>query len=228
MLPSTVASPAPTSAIAWCQKIRSAAKKTPASAVSRHAPRGRGPSRARSHHASAASGGTANAQRKNADVSGETFARRTRIAEKAIVAAPAIAKATAGRSGRNGSGVLAHDLVERRALRRGAGGPVRGGDELRRVEPDAVIRARQPRDVLLHQRAAEVVDAPRQRLRRRVEAHLHPRRLQVADGPPERQPEHGGVLEVLFSRDLLDAVRAPEQGVERNEAQRHELGQAAG
>ena len=34
-LPSTVASPAPTSAIAWCQKIRSAAKNSPAISASR-------------------------------------------------------------------------------------------------------------------------------------------------------------------------------------------------
>src|SRR3954454_23747581 len=140
MLPRTVANPAPTSAIAWCQKIRSAAKKTPASAVARHAPRGRGPSRRRSQPASAPSGTTAYAQRKNADVSGETLASRTRIAEKAIVAAPASANATAGRSGGNGQGVLAHDVVQRRALRRRAPRAVRRGDELRRVEPDAVVR----------------------------------------------------------------------------------------
>src|SRR3954454_23173925 len=193
MLPSTVASPAPTSAIAWCQKIRSAAKKTPASAVARHAPRGRGPSRGRSHHASAPSGATANAQRKNADVSGDTFARRTRMAENAIVSAPASAKATG--LGRNGDRVLAQDVVERRALCGGAPCTVRRGDELRRVQAHPVIRAREPRDVLLHQRAAEVVDAPAQRLGRGVEAHLHPRRLQVADAAPQREPEDRGVLE---------------------------------
>ena len=42
-LPSTVASPAPTSAIASCQKIRSAAKKTPAITASRCWPEARGP-----------------------------------------------------------------------------------------------------------------------------------------------------------------------------------------
>ena len=38
-LPSTVARPAPTSAIAWCQKIRSAAKNTPATAARRRSRR---------------------------------------------------------------------------------------------------------------------------------------------------------------------------------------------
>src|SRR3954447_13176968 len=140
MLPSTVASPAPTSAIAWCQKIRSAAKNTPASAVSRHAPRGRGPSRCRSQYARAPSGTTAYAQRKNADVSGETFASRTRIAENAIVSAPAIAKATAGRSGGNADRMLAQDVVQGRALGGGAPRAMRRGDELRRIEAHPVVR----------------------------------------------------------------------------------------
>src|SRR3954451_24547373 len=138
-LPSTVASPAPTSAIAWCQKIRSAAKNTPASAVSRHAPRGRGPSRCRSQYARAPSGTTAYAQRKNADVSGETFASRTRIAENAIVSAPAIANAT-GLLCRTADRVLAQDVVERRALGGGAARALRGGDELRRVQAPTVVR----------------------------------------------------------------------------------------
>ena len=42
-LPSTVASPAPTSAIAWCQKTRSAAKNSPAIHASRRWPGSRGP-----------------------------------------------------------------------------------------------------------------------------------------------------------------------------------------
>jgi hypothetical protein len=37
---------------------------------------------------------------------------------------------------------------------------------------------------------------------------------------PEREAEHRGVLEVLLAGDLLDAVRAPEQRVERDEAER--------
>ena len=47
-------------------------------------------------------------------------------------------------------------------------------------------------------------------------------------GPAERQPERRGVLEVLLARDLLDPVRAAEQRVERDERQRHELGEPAG
>ena len=42
-LPSTVASPAPTSSIPWCQAIRSTAKKSPAIQASRRCLSGRGP-----------------------------------------------------------------------------------------------------------------------------------------------------------------------------------------
>ena len=54
-----------------------------------------------------------------------------------------------------------------------------------RVEAHAVIGARQARDVLLHQRPPEVVDAPAQRLRGGVEPHLHPARLQAAHRLPQ-------------------------------------------
>ena len=81
--------------------------------------------------------------------------------------------------------------------------------------------------VLLHQRAAEVVDAPAQRLGGGVEAHLHPARLQARDAAAEREAERRGVLEVLLARDLLDPVGAAEQRVERDEGERHELGEAA-
>ena len=46
--------------------------------------------------------------------------------------------------------------------------------------------------------------------------------------PPEREPEGGRVPQVVLARDLLDAVRAPEHRVERDERERHELGEAAG
>ncbi|HSE81578.1 MAG TPA: hypothetical protein VLA87_07760 [Gaiellaceae bacterium] len=62
-LPSTVARPAPTAAIAWCQKMRSAMKKMPATSESQSARRASGPKRRRSHQASRASGGSAYAQR---------------------------------------------------------------------------------------------------------------------------------------------------------------------
>jgi hypothetical protein len=58
-LPSTVARPAPTAAIAWCQKTRSAVRWTPATSESRRAPRSSGPKRRRSHQTSRASGGNA-------------------------------------------------------------------------------------------------------------------------------------------------------------------------
>ena len=63
----------------------------PAHIERRSSRRVRGPVRRRSIHASRASGGTAYAQRKTAAVAGDTPASRTRIAEKAIVSAPATA-----------------------------------------------------------------------------------------------------------------------------------------
>ena len=97
-----------------------------------------------------------------------------------------------------------------------------------RRQLDAVVAAGHARDRLLHQRPAEIVDAPVQRLGGGVEAHLDPARLEVGDGLAEREPERRGVLEVLLAGDLLDPVGAAEQRVERDERQRHELGEAAG
>ena len=48
------------------------------------------------------------------------------------------------------------------------------------------------------------------------------------DRAAEREPEHGRVLEVLLARDLLHAVGPAQQRLERDEGQRHELGDAAG
>ena len=90
-----------------------------------------------------------------------------------------------------------------------------------------MVRAGHPRDRLLHQRAAKIVHAPTQALGSGVESHLHPARLKVGDRLAERKPEDGGVLEVVVGGDLLDAVGPPEQRVERDEAERHELGEAA-
>src|SRR3954447_12121740 len=154
----------------------------------------------------------------------------------AVIASPALieprvaAPPRPGGSGRGGGGVermLGADVVERRALGGRAARGVGGGDELRRVEPHAVVGAGEAADRLLHERAAEVVDAPAQRLGRGVEPHLHPAGLHVADRTPEGEPEHRGVLEVLLAGDLLDAVGAAEQRVERDERQRHELGDPA-
>ena len=61
--PSTVARPAPTAAIAWCQNTRSAMKKMPATSARARARSGSGPKRRRSHQASRRSGGSAYAQR---------------------------------------------------------------------------------------------------------------------------------------------------------------------
>src|SRR3954463_1236887 len=106
------------------------------------------------------------------------------------------------------------DVVESRAFSGGAAGAVRGGDQLGRVEADAVIGAGEAADVLLHQRSAEVVDAPAQGLRRGVETHLHPAGLKRRDAAAEGEAEGRGVLKVLLPRDLLDPVRTPQQGVE--------------
>src|SRR5687768_375682 len=99
------------------------------------------------------------------------------------------------------------DAVDGVALGGGTAGPVRRADEVLRVEPVTVVRAGHARDRLLHERPAEVVDPPSQRLGGGVEAHLHPARLKAPDGLAESQPEGRGVLEVLLARDLLDPVR---------------------
>src|SRR3954451_18305692 len=57
------------------------------------------------------------------------------------------------------------DLVQSRALGRLAARFARRRDQLRRIQADAVVGARHARDVLLHQRAAQVVDAPPEALR---------------------------------------------------------------
>ena len=85
------------------------------------------------------------------------------------------------------SGKPPADPVERRALRRRTARGVRRGDQVLRLELHAVVGAREARDVLLHQRPAQVVHAPVERLGRGVEAHLHPARLH-ASGPSSRAP----------------------------------------
>src|SRR4051812_45129921 len=83
------------------------------------------------------------------------------------------------------------DLVERRALGGRAAGLAGGGDEVLDLEFHPVLGAGHARDVLLHQRPAEVVDAPAERLGRALEPHLDPARLQVGDRLAERQAEGG-------------------------------------
>src|SRR5579864_1307379 len=124
--------------------------------------------------------------------------------------------------------VAATDVVQGRSLGRGSARAVRGGDEVPRLQPHAVVTAGHPADRLLHQGSAEIVDTPPQRLGGGVEPHLHPARLEVANGATEGEPEGRGVLEVLGLGDLLDPVGSAEQGVEGNEGQRNELGEASG
>src|SRR5947209_5102748 len=131
-------------------------------------------------------------------------------------------------SGRQLELVLPPDLVQRRALGGGAAGAMGGGHQVLWFELDAVVAACHARDRLLHQRSAEIVNSPAQRLGGGVEAHLDPAGLEVADAPTESEAEDGGVLEVLLAGDLLDPVGAAEQRVEGDERQRDELGDASG
>ena len=122
----------------------------------------------------------------------------------------------------------AQDRVERVALRSRAARRMRRPDQVRGLELHAVVGPGQPADRFLHERAAEVVDAPVERLGGGVETHLHPARLQVRDRPPEREPERRRVPQVVLARDLLDPVSASQHRVERDERERNELGEAAG
>src|SRR5262245_38286731 len=121
-----------------------------------------------------------------------------------------------------------HDLVQRGSLGRRTARPAGGVDQLLGLEPHPVPGPRHPGDVLLHQGPTQVVDAPAQALGGRLEAHLHPARLQVGDRPPKGETEGGRVLEVVRPGDLLHPVSPAEQGVVRDEAERHELGDPAG
>jgi hypothetical protein len=75
-LPRTVASPAPTASIAWCQKRRSPAKKTPATTASRTVEEGSDPKRRCSAQARRARIGSPYAARKNVPVDGLSWANR--------------------------------------------------------------------------------------------------------------------------------------------------------
>src|SRR6201989_3106979 len=61
-------------------------------------------------------------------------------------------------SGRHRHVVAPEDLVQRGALGRRPAGAVGRGDQIGRVELDAVIAAGHARDRLLHERPAQVVD----------------------------------------------------------------------
>src|SRR5690348_15268904 len=64
------------------------------------------------------------------------------------------------------------DLVERRALGGRAARLAGGGDQVLDLELHPVLGPGHARDVLLHQRAAEVVDPPAKRLGGTLEPHL--------------------------------------------------------
>src|SRR5580704_2090379 len=98
MFASTVASPAPTSSIEWCQRIRSAAKNTPAPIAIRRSDQGRRPNLLFSSHARTPRIGRANAQRKIAAVDGEAWLSLTRMLENAIASAPSSAEMRTRRS----------------------------------------------------------------------------------------------------------------------------------
>src|SRR5581483_1148996 len=103
-------------------------------------------------------------------------------------------------SGHYGRGLIAaEDLVQGGALGRRPAGAVGSRHEISRLQADAVIAAGHSRYRLLHERAAQIVDSPAQRLGRGIETHLDPARLQIADRLAERQPESRGVLEILLA-----------------------------
>src|SRR5438552_2082616 len=93
----------------------------------------------------------------------------------------------------------------------------------------ARVRARLARDALLHERAAEVVAAGAQRELREAMAELHPRGLQVVDEAAQHEAAGGVDAEVAQAfRPGRDDAIAVELGVLPDEAERYELGEAAG
>ena len=119
--------------------------------------------------------------------------------------------------------------VERRALRERAAERLDDRAELRLVELLAVARAGGAGDVLVHQRAAEVVGAGLQDLARADDAALHPRRLDVVDPAAVRD-----AADRVHQQHLAERRAAPGLALEEDrrghvhERQRHELGEAAG
>ena len=94
-------------------------------------------------------------------------------------------------------------LVQRATQRSQHAGEVVGSDLL------AVAGTRGSRDVLVHQRAAEVVDAGLQRLGRSGQTHLHPRHLDVVDGV-EQALLVGEMSMILTSRTTPDFIQLSE------------------
>ena len=86
-----------------------------------------------------------------------------------------------------------------------------------------------PADRLLHQRAAEVVDAAGEHLAAAVDAELDPRALDVVDPPVQQDARHRVHGPVLARRRAgpRDAGQV-DRRVGVDERQRDELGEAAG
>src|SRR2546425_649249 len=141
--------------------------------------------------------------------------RRSRVAAAARVTALAVG--------------LVDPTVERRALH---GAAAHAADERldllgRRVL--AGVRAGLARDALLHEGTAEVVAPGAKRELRQAMAELHPRRLQVVDHATQDEAAGGidaKIPETLRLRCHLAVV--VELGVLPDEAERDELGEAAG
>ena len=119
--------------------------------------------------------------------------------------------------------------VERGALHERAPDRLDDGADLRLVELLTVARARRSRDVLVHQRAAEVVGTGLQDLAGADDTALHPRRLDVGDRVPVRD-----AADRVHQEHLAERRAAPRLALDEDrrghvhEGERHELGEAAG
>ena len=112
-----------------------------------------------------------------------------------------------------------------------AHGPARGGGDGRQLGDRArrpVLRAGHPADRLLHQRAAHVVRPAPQHLRRERVAELDPRDLHVLDpGAQEQTPDRDEPQVLGHARARARALLTVEPRIVVDEAERHELGEAA-
>src|SRR3954452_19045518 len=118
--------------------------------------------------------------------------------------------------------------VERGALFEWAAERLDDRVQLGLVELLPVARASGARDVLVHQRAAEVVAPGLERLPGAAHAGLHPRHLHVVDPPPVRDATDRVHEEDLAHRRSLARLLLEEDRCGHvHERQRHELGEAA-
>ena len=118
--------------------------------------------------------------------------------------------------------------VERRALLEGPTERLDDLAELGLVELLAVAGAGRPRDVLVHERAAEVVGARSEGLAGAVDTHLHPRDLDVVDPSAVRDAGDGVDEQRLAERRAGPGpVLEEDRGRHVHERERHELGEPA-